>query len=110
MDSILTKFHTSIILIIFIMVICLLGLGLKEDFIINTEKYKNYKNNITKFNIDTQIKNNRQHLGWKAFWRENFSKWDNNIEKIFTNKPFSKCENLKLRYDGVHNSNPFKKY
>ena len=33
MNTILTKFHTSIILIIFIVAICMLGIGLKEDFI-----------------------------------------------------------------------------
>ena len=73
MNSLLTKFHTSIILIIFITVICLLGLGLKEDFIIS-ENFTNFKNNqVPKFNIDRQIIDNREHLGWKSFWRNNFS-------------------------------------
>ena len=42
MNTILTKFHTSIILIIFIVAICMLGIGLKEDFIVMNEEYVNF--------------------------------------------------------------------
>ena len=72
MNNLFTKFHTTIILIIFITVICLLGLGLKEDFIIS-ENFTNFKRDIPKFNIDTQILNNKEHLGWKSFLPLNLS-------------------------------------
>ena len=63
MNMILSNFHTSIILIIFITAVCLLGLGLKEDFIVMNESYVNYKKeNIKNFNIDNQIKHNSEHL------------------------------------------------
>lgn len=110
MNTILTKFHTSIILIIFIVAICILGIGLKEDFIVKNEEYVNFNGNKMKnFNIDKQIISDKKHLGWKAFWRENFSKWNNNIEKIFRDKPFSMCNKTKLKYDGIYDTPPFRK-
>jgi hypothetical protein len=111
MNQLLTKFHTSVILIIFIVTICLLGLGLKEDFIIlNKEEFYNHTlKPVPKFNIDEQIKTNKEHLGWKSFWRENYSKLGSNIEKIFVNKPFSKCKDTQLKYDGVFVNPPILK-
>ena len=44
----------------------------------------------------------KEFLGWKGFWRKNYSKSGNNIEKIFTDKPFSSCKETKLYYDGVY--------
>ena len=89
MNSFLNNFHTSVLLIIFIVAIASLGIGLKEDFFVHNEGFTNYSKNNKLFDIDNEIKTQKEFLGWKGFWRKNYSKLGNNIEKIFTDKPFS---------------------
>ena len=109
MNQILIQYHTPIIIVIFIVIIFLLGLGLKEDYLIYNPKLSKKITTIKRkpiFNIDYQIKNNSKYLGWKTFWRKNYSKLDPNIDKIFVNKPFSTFKHTKFKYDGVLNSPP----
>lgn len=110
MEGLFTKFHTTILLIIFVVTMCSIGLGLKEDFVVYDNQLRvNYPvKKIPEFNIDTQIENNQRHLGWKSFWRNNFSKEEANIDGIFTNKAFSTCSQTKLRFDGIYEKPPFK--
>lgn len=108
MNRFFTKFHTSILLIIFIVAIASLGIGLREDFFVQNEGFTNYSEKKTLFNIDNEIESQKEFLGWKGFWRKNYSNLSNNIEKIFTNKPFSSCKETKLYYDGIYKNPPFK--
>ena len=108
MNKLLSKFHLSIILIIFIMCICLLGLGLKEDFYVPKEQKENFSIYSPEFNIDKQVLSIPEYLGWKSFWRKNYTKWNNNLNDLFKDKPFSLCPSTKLLYDGIHRSPPFK--
>ena len=45
MNSFLNNFHTSVLLIIFIVAIASLGIGLKEDFFVHNEGFTNYSKN-----------------------------------------------------------------
>jgi hypothetical protein len=97
--------HTTIILIIFIVCITMicLRLGELENFI-NTDVIDNItppnKTFSKLYNIDTQIIDNSANLGWKKFWRENYSKQDSNLDEVF--KPSDYSHRIKpLLYDGI---------
>ena len=44
------------------------------------------------------------NLGWKKFWRENFSQFSDNLENIYTDQPFKYNPNQRLLFDGVRNA------
>ena len=44
------------------------------------------------------------NLGWKKYWRENFSEFSENLNNIYTDKPFKNNPNQRLLFDGVRNT------
>ena len=44
------------------------------------------------------------NLGWKKFWRENFSQFSDNLDNIYTDSPFKNNPNQRLLFDGVRNA------
>ena len=66
----------EILLIILVLSVTFVGLNIKEDF---SPGYlyipvKNTKTPFSKiFNIDDEIAKQPENLGWKSFWRKNYS-------------------------------------
>ena len=49
------------------------------------------------FNIDEQIKIKQQPIGWKTFWRKNYSTFDDNLNNVFREPEYTPFKN-KLIY------------
>ena len=98
--------HTTILLIILVLSVTFIGVTLKEDF---TPGYtyipvKNTRTPFSKiYNIDTMKDSQAGNLGWKKYWRENFSEFSENLNNIYTDKPFKNNPNQRLLFDGVRN-------
>ena len=100
--------HTSIITFVFLISIIFLSV-----YSVNTENYKNVskipikkRNRIIfskSFQIENQIKCESDHLGWKNFWRTNYSKFSDNLNNVFKDK--ANKTNPPLLFDGVRNIN-----
>lgn len=103
--------HTKIILTIFISTILFMCFNMDcyEKFYVNVLIKKPPKT-ITKkqlFNIDEQIKIKQQPIGWKTFWRKNYSTFDDNLNNVFKEPEYTPFKN-KLMYDTVkHVKTPF---
>ena len=101
----LSKYHTYIILIILVVSVTLLGLGIKETYI-DYYQIKSSKTPFSQiFSIDNQIKSEPQYIQWKSYWRKNYSKFGNNLDKLFQNRPFQYNPRDRLLYDGVRDLN-----
>lgn len=99
--------HTTILLIILVLSVTFIGVTLKEDFTpgytyIPVKNTKTPFSNI--FNIDTMKHTQSGNLGWKKFWRENFSQFSDNLNNIYTDSPFKNNPNQRLLFDGVRNA------
>ena len=100
--------HTSIITIVFLISIIFLSV-----YPVNSENYRNIKKSPIKkksriifsksFDIDNQLKCEANHLGWKNFWRTNYSKFSNNLNNVFKDKVIK--TNPPLLFDGIRNIN-----
>ena len=100
--------HTSIITLVFLISIIFLSV-----YSINYENYRNvHKPPVKKrgrkifsksFNIDNQLRCESNHLGWKNFWRTNYSKFSNNLNHVF--KDTANKTNPPLLFDGIRNIN-----
>tara|TARA_B100000963_G_C22630095_1_gene674501 strand:+ start:3639 stop:3965 length:327 start_codon:yes stop_codon:yes gene_type:complete len=99
--------HTTILLIILVLSVTFIGVTLKEDF---TPGYtyipvKNTRTPFSKiFNIDTMKHTEQGNLGWKKFWRDNFSKFSGDLDQIYVDKPFKYNPKQRLLFDGVRNA------
>lgn len=98
--------HTSIILIIFIVSITMIcmRLGEFENYInIEDTSIQPTTNRVFSklYNIDEQLVTNSKNLGWKKFWRQNYSKEDPNIEKQFNHTEWTHKAIPPLLYDGI---------
>ena len=99
--------HITTLLIILVLSVTFIGVTLKEDF---TPGYmyvpvKNTATPLSKiFNIDNMKHSQGNNLGWKSYWRENFSKFSDNLENIYTDKPFKFNPKQRLLFDGVRNA------
>ena len=97
-----------IILIVAVTFLCI-NLNCKEHFYVNLIfKSKSTKPQMKKlFNIDSEIAANNNSLGWKSFWRKNYSKYDDNLNNIYKNPEYTPFKQ-KLLYDGIrHLKTPF---
>ena len=99
--------HTKIIFIIFISTILFMCLNMNcfEKFYVNVSIKKKLNKKLSKnklFNIDEQIKNKQQPIGWKTFWRKNYSSFDNNLNNVFSDPEYTPFKN-KLMYDTIKN-------
>jgi hypothetical protein len=99
--------HVTILLIILVLSVMFIGISLKEDFQPNY-LYIPAKNTRTPFsklyNIDNMIAKNNNNLGWKSFWRKNYSGFSDNLNNIFTDAQFKNNPNQRLLFDGVRNT------
>ena len=96
--------HTSILLIIFIVSITMLclSIGKYEPFVEKIEPLPKQMTTFSKlYDIDRQLEENSDNLGWKKFWRENYSKEDENITKLFNVNSWSHNLRPPLLYDGI---------
>lgn len=102
--------HTKIVLTIFISTILFMCLSMNcyEKFYVNvfikkSNRSQNKKQNL--FNIDEYIKIKNQPIGWKTFWRKNYSSFDNNLNNVFREPEYTPFKN-KLMYDTVKHLKP----
>lgn len=77
----------TFILIIFILSIALICYRPKKETFVNSGKcnHKQTTNNSVfskHFNIDHHLKCEPHNLGWKNFWRKNYSQFSNNLELL----------------------------
>jgi len=99
--------HITTLLIILVLSVTFIGVTLKEDFTPGY-MYVPVKNTATpfskNFNIDIMKHTQSGNLGWKKFWRDNFSQFSDNLENIYTDKPFKYNPQQRLLFDGVRNA------
>jgi len=103
--------HLKTILIILVVSVTFLCINLncKEDFYVDIiiKSKPNKPQSKRLFNIDSEIDANKNHLGWKSFWRKHYSKYDNNLNNIYKNPEYTPFKQ-KLLYDGIrHLNTPF---
>ncbi len=96
--------HTKIVLVIFIstLLFTCLNMNCFEKFYVNVSIKKPTRKPQKKilFNIDEQIKTKPQPIGWKTFWRKNYSSFDKNLNNVFKEPEYTPFKN-KLMYDTV---------
>lgn len=99
--------HITILLIILVFAVTMIGVSLKEDFHAGF-LYMPVKNTRTPFskiyNIDTMINKPGNYLGWKSFWRKNYSRFSNNLDNVLADAGFENNPNQRLLFDGVRNA------
>jgi hypothetical protein len=99
--------HLTILLIILVLSVTFIGLNIKEDF---SPGYlyipvKNTKTPFSKiFNIDDEINKQSQNLGWKSFWRKNYSQFSDNLNTVYKDNHLDKHPGKRLLFDGIRNA------
>ena len=99
------NYHTYIVLILLVVSVVSLGFKITEHFPV-AHHYIKAKNDDTPFanifNIDTMIKEQPQNLGWKKEWRDNYSKFDVELDNSFKGSAYTNFStHNKLLYDGI---------
>lgn len=105
--NLLKDYYKEILIAIFVITVVFMSISMKETF---TSAYYYVKNKPNKqvmggiFNIDQMIKETPNHLGWKKFWRENYSNFNVPLDDSFNNSYYEiYAKNTPLLYDGVRN-------
>ena len=99
--------HITILLIILVFSVTMIGISIKEDF---QASYlyipaKNTKTPFSKiYNIDTMINKPGNNIGWKSFWRKNYSQFSTDLNSVLTSTGFENNPNQRLLFDGVRNA------
>lgn len=100
--------HLKYLLIVFIMSVTFMCINLncKEHFYIDVliKKPVRKPSSNKLFNIDNEIDRTPGRLGWKSFWRNNYSTYDDNLEKVFKDPEHTPFK-TPLLYDGVRSPN-----
>lgn len=81
------ELHVCIVLIIFALSIILMGLKM------NLEK-------PIKITLDNFKNNKKPNITWQKYWKNNYSKFDDNLENIFK-EPEKKTYLKPLTFDGI---------
>ena len=81
------ELHVCIVLIIFTLSIILMGLKM------NLEK-------PIKIIVDDFINNRKSDMTWQTYWKQNYSKFDTNLDNIFK-EPEKKNYLKPLTFDGI---------